>query len=276
MNKFILRQSYNLITVSTLLFITGCGSAQLTPSQPPENVSPPLTSLPDTQQPVAGWLGFVTAPQTGEQPNYWSPSHPDAEVVMFSSDWSTVEPGTSLIALAPEQNVEIRFNQVSDQPYGCDDIPTPMAGFSATQALPEGVVWVLEPQQAENATAIPLIEKPKTDPNQRTWQGKDVSIQLIAKTDTTVELNVIKAGEIIDQQSINKIVVEGVNDRPIDLYAPYEIGIAQPIAAFQLNTDQILMILWSPSLEGHQFKGLSVSAINVEKFDINFLYYCAF
>lgn len=91
-----------------------------------------------------------------------------------------------------------------------------MAGFSATQSLPAGVVWVLQPQAAANTGAIPLIKQPKTQPNRRTWQANEVSIQLEAETETTVQLNIIKAGETIYSQSIDKIVVEGVNDQPID------------------------------------------------------------
>ncbi|NJK39554.1 MAG: hypothetical protein HC835_13825 [Oscillatoriales cyanobacterium RM2_1_1] len=234
----------------------------------------PLIQNPESEIEFPGQLGFVTVPQPGKGSFDWQPASSNSQVVIFSED-APIAPAANVRVIAPEVKAEAKFIQVSKQPYGCDGNQTTMASFSVAQALPEGIVWLASAQEADNISAVPLMEQPKTQPQQREWRAESLTIRQQVYSDYQVQTEILQQEKPLFQETSEKRVVEQVNSSPVDLYARSEVGIPQPLAVYQ-SGDLTLVIFWAASLEGTHFRGVVLDGTTSKSVDLAYLYYCAF
>jgi hypothetical protein len=278
-----------LIVVPTL---GGCTEQQEnTDTTADETTAQVSENLPEQPFTVPGWLGFATKEQSEGASEYpFSPTNPEAEIAVFSDEWSEVESGTTLIALAPGVKEDVTFRRSAQEPYGCDDTPTAMATFSAPQPLPEGAVWLLPPSQADAATAVsleelPLDEVPETllaldkrvPLSAKAWQAGEMTLLLERIGEDTVRLKIAQDSEEIYNTEAEILSMEAAYEEPVDLSAPFQPGIPQPVGAFQFSENAVpLIVLWTPSFEGHNFQVLVPSSGTLAPIDAAYVYYCAF
>lgn len=294
------RQTFGVLlaAITTIPLLIGCpstGDSPTTnpdtnsPSPPPETVS---NNLPQQPFPIPGWLALGTKPEKEGTSDYpFSPVNPEAEIAIFSEDWSAVPSGTTLIALMPEgTKQEVQFRGSGQEPYGCDDLPTPMATFTASQPLPEGGFWLLPASAADNAESVALEELPLSDiPNNllpeekrqpteaRAWQAGNLIVLLAKQTDKQAQLTIANNSEEIFTTEVEILEMEGVYEEPLDFSLPSQPGIPQPIGVFQFNSgSQVAIALWDPSFEGHHFQVVAPTQGKMELFQAASVYYCAF
>lgn len=248
-------------------------------------------SLPQQPFSVPGWLAFATKPQKeGKSQLPFSPTNPEAQIAIFSDEWAQVEPGTTLVAVAPEFKETVEFGRAQNEPYGCDDTPTPMATFSASQTIPEGAVWLLPQSQADAATALPietlsldrvpdtLLPLDKRVPIQaQAWKAGNYTILLQKTGDNQAKLTLANNAEEIFTTEATHSSIPGSYEEPLDFSTPFQPGIPKPVGAFQFQGSETpLIVLWKPSFEGHGFQVIAPKQGGVELVDVGSVYYCAF
>jgi hypothetical protein len=323
-----------LLTITTLSLLTGCPSTEDTPaanSSPKQeqteesqttdiekraaelaenpNISQRgaelmlemelAKALPEEPWTMPGWLALGTKPQ--QQANYpFSPTNSEAEIAIFSDEWSEVPTGAVLIALTPSGNKQqVQFQSSTNKPYGCDDIPTPMATFTAPQELPEGGFWVLPVEDADRVEGVALkdlslddipadlLSPEKRQPTEtKAWQAEDIIILLTKETNKETRLTVFNNSREI--YSISDRIPTGYQEA-INLSLSSQPGIPQPLGVFKFrpvgmpiqmfgapSSPDIAITLWRPSLEGHNFEVLVLGSESTESFDAGSVYYCGF
>lgn len=299
MNRLNLKQ--RIVFLSAIALFLTSGTAQST--QPRINLTPASTpttkqtsaNLPAQKLPVPGWLGFATVPANSKHRFHWSPSHRDGEVVIFSEDWANVKPGTRLIALAQGLKSatikqQITFLRSSQEPYGCDGVPTTMASFSSQTRLPEGPVWVLPPAAAINATISPIVElaldrvptnllpaNQRQRSSARAWKAGSVTIVLQKQTKYKVKMTMALNNRVIYTQQAEKHAFGNQGNLELVNLSQSEPGIPQPIGAFQLKVGQPpVVVLWLPSYEGNSFNILVTQGNSVKRFETEGIYFCGY
>lgn len=283
------------VPVVSLLLLTGglAKSGQLQSHFTPASkqaTQQTTANLPAQTLPVPGWLGFSTLANQNKPRFPWSPPHPNGQIVIFSEDWTNVKPGTRLVAVAPGFKQEVSFLRSSEEGYGCDSIPTAMASFSSQTRPPEGPVWILPPDAATSATAIPLttqsLESIPTNllpANQRkrghakAWKAGPATILLQKQGQYKAKLTLAMNNRAIYTQQVekydfgNREFLEPVN------FSGVEPGIPQPVGAFQFKADQPPMIvLWRPGYEGNLFDILVPEGSTAKRVEVGGMYFCAF
>jgi len=267
-------------------------SPTVTNSPTPTPETPSASNLPEQPWSVPGWLALGTKPEREGTSDYpFSPINPEAEIAIFSEEWSAVPSDTALIALTPEgSKQEVQFRRSGEEPYGCDDLPTPMATFTNAQPLPEGGFWLLPASAADNAESVALEELPLDDlptnllaPEQRqatearAWQAGNLIVLLAKQTDKQAQLTIANNSEEIFSTEVEVLEMEDVYEESLDLSGPSQPGIPQPIGVFQFDSgSQVAIALWYPSFEGHTFQVVAPTQGKMELFEAASVYYCGF
>ncbi|MDY6805015.1 MAG: hypothetical protein SXA11_14585 [Cyanobacteriota bacterium] len=260
------------------------------PTSTPERIS--AIDFPEQPFPIPGWFAVGTKPKPEGIAEYpFSPTNPDAEIAIFSDEWSEVPSGAALIALtAAGQKQEVQFRRSAEEPYGCDDIPTPMATFSASKPMSEGGFWLLPASAANSAKAIPLEDLPLDElptnllppekrqaTEARAWQAGNSIILLAKETEKEAKLSIFNNSEEIFSTGVEVLGIEGSYDEPLDFSLPFQPGIPTPIGVFQFDSaSQVAIALWHPSFEGHHFEVVASNQEKMELFNVRYVYYCAF
>ena len=260
------------------------------PTPTPETIL--VANLPEQPWTVPGWLAVGTKPQQEGIANYpFSPTNPEAEIAIFSEEWSEVASGTNFTVLTPEGvKQEVQFRGSGEEPYGCDSIPTPMATFTASQELPEGGFWLLPPSAADRSEALALEDVPldrlptnllppekRISTEAQAWQAGDIVILLRKETDKEAKFTIFNNSEEIFSTQVKVLEMNGSYEEPLDLSLPYQPGIPQPIGVFTFNSgSQIAIALWRSSFEGHSFQIVTSNQGKMELFEAGYVYYCAF
>lgn len=295
-----------LALAATLAALTGCFSQLDKPDPPPEVTTPEPVYLPNQPLPVPGWLGFGTIPAKDMPRNFpWSPTHSEGQVAIFYQDWSEVKEGTPLLAIGAGFKEEVRFLRWAEQPYGCDEIPTPMATFTSSIPLPEGPIWLLPPDganttkanttqanttQANTAKGIPLKElsldavpesllpEKKRQPSKAlAWKAGETIILLEKKNEEKARLTVAVSEEPVFSAEAEHSILEGVYHEPVDFSIPFQPGIPKPVGVFQFGADSMpTIVLWRPSFEGNQFELLTQTPEGMQSVELDSIYFCAF
>jgi hypothetical protein len=283
----------SLTLLSLLLLFSGLNSCTIWENNAPPTIPEAERDLPEQRfLEFPGWLGFGTkVQQDGVTKFPFSPTSGEAQIAMFSEQWSLVDPGTPLVAIAPGIREEVTLRRWQNEPYGCNDSPTPMATFNASQTFPEGAVWVLPPSQGDTATALSLetlpidripegvLRRDPPDPMQiRAWEAGETIIVLEQTSENTALLTVAdNAGTDLYTNPVEILSMPGAYEEPIDFSRPFQPGIPAPIGAFQFQNNAVpLLVFWRPSFEGHSFEALVPRSDRLESVDVGSVYYCAF
>ncbi len=163
-----------------------------------------------------------------------------------------------------------------------------MASFSSQTRPPEGPVWILPPDAATNATAIPLttqslnrIPRNLLPANQRSnakaWKAGPATILLQKQGKYKAKLTLAMNNRAIYTEQVEKYdfgnpeFLEPVN------FLEVEPGIPQPVGAFQFKVGQPPMIvLWRPGYEGNSFDILVPEGSSVKRVEVGGMYFCAY
>ena len=284
-----------LLGAITLPFIGGCPQPQ-PPNAANSNsngkeISTPAPGLPNPPLPVPGWVGFATKPtKEATNPFPFSPVNTEAQIAIFFQDWSSVAVDTSLVAVAPGYKQEVKFRHFGPEPYGCDDVPTPMATFTAPTPPPPGPVWLLPPAAAAEVEAVPveaaqlpelppkLLSAAKRQPKlARAWKAGNSTIIVEKETDKKAKLSLAVNSEVVFATEAEHGFIEGSYQEALDLSKPSQPGIPQPLGAFQFSSSPTpTIVLWRPGFEGHRFEVIAPGPQGVQLFELAFAYFCAF
>lgn len=266
------------------------------PAAPAPTAAPaaPAVALPRPKlQDVPGWLGFATVkPETEKPKYYWSPGHPSAQAVLFSEEWKAVPAGTKVTLLSAAGVQAGSYVETSEQHFGCEENHQTMAGFRASAPLPEGPVWILPGEGTPGAAVVPVKEVPAdslglTQPKGKKLTSKDARAFaagdlgfLLTKTGRLKGLlTVVLQGKRVASLPLEKGGMEGADTSPLKLSDDEEVGLALPLAAFQLGASgPFVVVLGLRGYEGHNFlfavrRG---DKVTLNQDDAQSLYYCAF
>jgi len=249
------------------------------------------TKLPDARwQGLPGWLGFTAAKPGAQTRYYWTPTHPRAQVVLFTDFWDRVPKKTPVQLLSLTGLVPGTYLGTSSERYGCEDNTAPMAAFQAEQPLPEGPVWVLPPK-ITNVASLPITrvapgpllaalpDSKIEEQDARAYEAGGLQL-LVMKTDARKgEVVLFDGGKRVDSMPFAKGEMEGSDTEPLNLDSPDEIGVERPIAAFRLGArGPVVMVLEHRGYEGHVFTvALKTSKeVGFREDDPESLYFCAF
>ncbi|WP_044194496.1 hypothetical protein [Oscillatoria acuminata] len=283
----------SLTLLSLLLMLPGLNSCTIWGNNSATTIPEAERDLPEQRfLDFPGWLGFGTkVQQNGASEFAFSPTSGEAQIAMFSEQWSLVDPGTPVVAIAPGIREEVTLRRWQNEPYGCDNSPTPMATFNASQTFPEGAVWVLPPSQGDAATALSLetlpidripegvLRRNPPDPMQiKAWEAGETIIVLEQTSDKTAMLTVAdNAGTALYINPVEILSMPGAYEEAIDFSKRIQPGISAPIGAFQFQNNPVpLLVFWRPSFEGHSFEALVPRSDRLESIDVGSVYYCAF
>ncbi|QRK10621.1 hypothetical protein JQX13_11345 [Archangium violaceum] len=288
-----MRSSFSVSLVLLLGVLTSGGLARAeTQDTPPARADKAPAPLPEPRwKGLPGWLGFATVKPGEKHQQYWTPEHPDARAVLFSDLWNSVPKGTKVTLLSTAGVREGTYLGTSDVHYGCEENTATLAGFGATEPLPEGPVWVL-PGSAEGATSLPVKEVPASAlgvslPKGKTAASKEVRAFeagglgfLLTKTGKLRgQLTVYLKGKRVAAKALAKGDMAGSEKAPLNLYDEKEVDVPRPLAAYRLGqTGPVVVVLGFRSYEGHHFM-LAVrrgDKAELIQDDNESLYFCAF
>jgi hypothetical protein len=250
-------------------------------------------ALPEPRwQGLPGWLGFATVKPDAKTQAYWTPTHPKAQVVLFTDVWKSVPEGTKVRLVSSAGPSEGTYVGTSDELYGCDGNVATFAGFSSATPVPEGPVWVLPPGGTEGLTSLPVKEVPASAlgtplPKGKKAASKDVRAYeagglgfLLTKTGKLRgQLTVLLGGKKAGTESMSKGEMAGSERSPLNLYDKDEVGVPRPEAAFQLGKEgPVVVVLGTRRYEGHVFTVAVRRGDKAELLhqDSESLYFCAF
>ncbi len=287
------KKQISLTLLSILLIFPGLNSCAIWGNNTATTIPEAERDLPEQRfLEFPGWLGFGTKlQQDGPSKFPFSPTNRNAQIAMFSEQWSLVDPGTPVTAIAPGIEEEVTLRRWQNEPYGCNNSPTPMATFNASQSFPEGAVWVLPPSQRDAAIALPvetlaldripeeILKGTQRDPMQiRAWKAGETIMVLEKTGDKTAQLTVAdNAGTPLYTSAVQILSMPGAYEEPIDFSRPSQPGIPQPIGAFQFQNNPVpLLVFWRSSFEGHHFEVIVSRSDRLEAIDVGSVYYCAF
>jgi hypothetical protein len=286
--------SVSIALITTPLLITERTQQELKSAATAQ--TPPTTAnLPkQTFLPTPGWLALATIAGGGRQQYPWSPAHPNGQAVIVSDAeaWAKVKAGTPLVAVAPGFKQRVTFLRSSEERYGCDGIPTPMAAFSAPRRLPEGPVWLLPERDAQTATAIPVQKLPLAEvpanllprplpknSEARAWKAGSMIILQRKESAHKVKMTVANNSRIIFTQTQEKYFFNNGEPRPpLNLAtAKGEPGISEPIGVFQLKPGVTpTIVFWVPGYEGNGFMILASDGKKMKEYEGANLYFCGY
>jgi hypothetical protein len=224
---------------------------------------------------VPGWLAFTVQP-AARRKNGWTPAHPNATAVILQAEpWSeTVEEGSRFRLVVAEGNLPLVLSEVSQIPYGCDDIPTTMAAFRTPHDLGEQLAWIL-PESFEEARAS-TIQAQAASAKQRTYSVDGLVVRLGVSGADKGELRIERDGEVVYTQRFDKPHMEGADNTPLALDGEFEIGVPYPQAGFRLDGATAFLVLRTLSYEGVHFEVVRIGARTVESAGASSVYLCAF
>jgi hypothetical protein len=271
------------------------------PDAGPAETPDAATAAPAAQLPaprwetLPGWLGFTALAPDAKPENSWTPSHPKAQVVLFSEAWTNVPAGLRVkLVDASGTTQEGTYLGTSTERYGCEENTATFAAFNAPRPFPEGPVWVLPPE-AEGAQAVPVREVPAAElpadvlkragvakpkaKQVRAYEAGGLTFVLAKKGKLKGLMTVFQDGEPVGKEELGKGDMEGADASPLELFSPHEVGVPRPLAAFRFGADGPLsVVLGSRSYEGHNFwlttrRGTETK---VSREDGEYIYFCAF
>ncbi|HHO50235.1 MAG TPA: hypothetical protein ENK18_05015 [Deltaproteobacteria bacterium] len=266
----------------SLLWVLACaGLEDLSGSIRREPVEvAPEAALPPPPGGQGAWLGLV-AHETGEdQQDWWSPVHAGAEILAFdeSRAWAGVPEGALFLALTASGEIEITFRGVEEIPYGCDGNTSTFATFDADTRPDEGVVWLAE---RDNAGA--LVPNRITDDSQstrrRTWEGPGHGLMTLERTsESEATFTFQRKGKELYSEHIERHLMEGAEDKPIDLTQDGEIDMPYPELMVLAPAKKTAWLV----TRRHGHEGLSWTVIELDhrhgedKGSWMYAYFCAF
>lgn len=236
--------------------------------------------LPPTSEESRGaWLGLA-AHGEGEMQDWWTPVHSEAEVLVFDETgaWSDVPEGAPFLALTEAGEVEITFRGVEEVPYGCDGNAADFATFDAEERIDEGVVW-LAPRDNAGALVPNRVTDDSQSTRRRTWEGPGNGKVVLERTsEAKATFTFERKGKVLYTQEVERHLMEGAEDTPLDLTQDTEIGMPYPelmVLAPSRGTAWLVTRV-------HGYEGLSWDVIELDrrsgttKGPWMYAYFCAF
>ena len=242
-----------LVPPIAAFLVAACIGDREGPADSAEGLQPSEVAPVDTAAgggPISGWLGFSTVEPGGQPTNPWLPSHPSAEVVVFTDAWPGAS-GSGLLAVAYGYADTVRFAGVTEVPYGCDGVPTSMAAFDGTRIAPEGPVWLAPLGSA--VEAAPLERSGSDASGGLSWRAGRATVTLspIAASRARLSLEVDGVSGWSGEYETYSMGEEEPPPIDVDGFTP---GIPIPVAAFHDPATRLpLVVLLREGYEGNAF-----------------------
>jgi len=251
----------------------GCG-APLEPTAPRQATTIHASSLaPD--QPL-GWLGLVPSPEHLETTLAFVPVHSEYALVVPIGE--EPELPAEIRAIGHRGTVE-RFTRgwIEHLPYGCDDRPVAMTTFDGPRLAP-GVAWILPPAPPADWRPAPLdIATTSAAPARRAYAIGPLTVELVRTAPLRGRLTLAHRGRVVRTEPFERELMGGADPSPLDLAAGGP-AIPEPVAAWSIVGDAILLVLAVPGYEGVTLRPWLVQPSEVRTLEAmeQYLYLCAF
>ncbi|MEZ4317197.1 MAG: hypothetical protein R3F61_06825 [Myxococcota bacterium] len=259
-----------------VLSVLACSGSTESVVADPSGVGPPkapaAVALPDMPVPLA----HAARPSQGE--DVWTPVHPTAEVVVFTSGdaWDGVPVGTAFDAVGASGRVALVYDGTDTILYGCDggqEMPT--ARFEADSPVPEGVL-VLFPAGGGTGweVAVPTLEGTPSS-SARAWSfGALGSASLRVTGEMKAEQVVQIPGTVGYTNTYESYRMEG-DEGPVDLEVDVDVGLPKPDLVLK-NKAGAKLVSFVRSYEGLHFELVEMGAVDAQVTGRESLYWCAF
>lgn len=259
-----------------LLACMGSSPAGPAPKKEPAAMTPQAQALPPAAfPPLPGWLAFTVQPRTARK-NAWTPEHPNAKLAILDpAGWEDLDEFTPFRAVSSQGDLKVKYSELSQIPFGCDDTPTLMAAFQGPYDLQEEAVWIL-PDGGEGAQSFAPVAADAPD-GARAWTAGDFAVTLKKTGARTGTLSISRAGGSPLVTPFEKPQMEGEDPEALDLGDELQVGLPVPVAAFRLqeNMPQIL-VMRTLSFEGVRFEVFTVEAGQPVSVGARAVYLCAY
>lgn len=266
-----------LIPALLLLGVACAGSRnEPEPATPAAQTAPEASPMPAAAfPPLPGWLGFAALPNEARS---WplTPSHPNAKLVIFDpKGWDDLSEGTVFRAATTQGNLEVKYSEESEIPYGCEDTPTLMVAFQGPYDFQDEAVWILPEGMADAKAFAPQAGASTKDT--RAWTVGEYGVALARTGDRAGTLTLSRGGAEVLAQSFEKWEMEGAENEPLDLTNDNEIGMPVPLAAFSIKPNMPpILVTRTYSWEGVHFEVFTVDGGKGVSVGKSYAYMCAF
>ncbi|MCB9746022.1 MAG: hypothetical protein H6740_25830 [Alphaproteobacteria bacterium] len=276
-----------LLSPLALLTLLACGGStskgpapatdgSSTPAASPGAAAAPAEALPPGAfPPLPGWLGFTTAP-AAERGHPWTPSHPNAKAVIFDpKGWEELSEGTAFEAATLQGPLSLKYSELSEIPYGCDETPTVMVAFQGPYDFEEQAIWIL-PAGMKGAKAAAPVSGPASA-EARSWTVGEFTVK-VARTDALHGTwEVLRGGASVHQAPFERGVMDGDESPELDLSEDVAVGAPAPLAAFTLKEGMPpVLVMRTQGYEGTNVEVFTVDKGKLVSVGSAYLYQCAF
>lgn len=238
--------------------------------------------LPD----LTGYLGMATVTTAENKRYWWSPVARGAAVAIVTQEFPPLAP-RSWVGTAPGFREPVSLDAVREEPYGCDDVPTPMALLKSAKRPPEGPVLVVPASDEVTAVALEsLVPKKRpawlsqlsANPKEaQVWQIGNHHLVMQKQSAFGYRLALFEKGrEIYRQDGKKAFPFEGAEHTPVDLSST-EPEVPKPLMAYRVaGRDKPSVVLFHAGYEGLGFSILWPRNGQMQETYVNSIYWCAF
>ncbi len=249
------------------------GCSESAPPRGPSNSGHTAAGPIKATEPL-GWLGLAPSPAPDDASPGFLPT--DAQHPLVAVDGTRL--ARSLLAIDTRGTIA-RFTAGAGTKirHGCDGHELDVTPFIGPRLAP-GVVWLLPPGMPASWHPTPLaIVARSTTPARRDYAIGPLVIELARTAKLRGSLVISRAGTRIHAAPIERQLMDGADDAPIDL-AEGGPAIPEPVAAWSITGDAILVVLHEPSYEGDSLRAVLVETSSARALDDMqlYLYRCAF
>ena len=236
----------------------------------------PQADLPPAAfPPLPGWLAFTVQPRTAREAA-WTPDHPNAKIAMFNpSGWDELAEGTAFRAVTSQGDLEVKYSELSEIPFGCDDIPTQMVAFQGPYDFAEEPVWILPADMTGGKAFAPVAGE--SSAKARSWTVGQYQVSLEKTGDAKGELHIERADSAPLIVPFEKLMMDGGDEGPLDLSNDDELGVPIPVAAFSIKANMPgVLVTRTTSFEGVTFNVYTMNGDQPVSVGDQGVYLCAF
>lgn len=266
-----------LVALALLGFTLACGWNKAVENEKPSPAQE-VAGMPSSPfSGVSGWLGFAVQPRDSRV-HPWTPDHPNAKVVIFQPQgWEELAEGAPFTAASSQGLLKLKYSELSEIPFGCDDVPTPMAAFQGPYDLAEELVWIV-PGEAEGLTYTP-IRPGSGDAKRREWRAADLHLEAKVTGERKGNFTISREGTELWSQDFEQALMAGAEpgDVTFELSDDDTIALPVPMAMVVPGKGQPpVLILKTQGFEGATFSLLALRPDRATEIGSVYVYMCAY
>lgn len=270
-------RTLSVLALAGLVLAAGCGWNKAIENEAPAPAQE-VAGMPSSPfEGVVGWLGF-TVMSRDARVNPWTPDHPNAKVVIFNPQgWDELSEGTVFTGVSSQGLLKLKYSELSEIPFGCDDVPTLMAAFQGPYDLAEGLVWIVPGETS--ALSYTPIQPGTGNADRREWRAGDAKVVATVTGERKGKVVVSMEDRELWSRDFEQVLMDGASPDDVTFNLSEDDTISLPVPQVLVlpgPKQSPLLVMKTQGFEGATFEILSLGHERATSVGSVYVYMCAF